>query len=272
LRELEEKIFVQEGYRKNPGLFWFWSVLVLLAIFIIARVNLITTTIQQEQLQTSPFLQVTNRDFSLFLWQYPHFMRVHAKNKIGYLTGFQYLHKVNLELEYSEDYVVVPPQVLFSYHTWKRLLSSYIISRPISQIEFKEFLNLVPEWQPFNWVQSPENYKNLVEAIETSNFGNLDQLSYEVLPSAIRQAFYGWKNFYKEGDLINVFNPTQNEMEIFLKKFPNYNRNFWQNIEVDYLKSFTSTNYKSKEAIPQTQIPAFLKVAIYNYVQARNGL
>jgi hypothetical protein len=272
LSELQEDNFIQEGYGKNPSLLWFWSIIVAMAIVLIEGVNFKTAHIQSEQLRSSPFLRVTNREFSLFLWQYPHFMRVHAKNKIGYLPGFQYLHKVNMELAFSEEHVVTPPTILFLYHTWNRLLYSYYPSRPITQIEFNEFLSVLPEWQPDNWMDSPEEYKTLVESLKSMENQSLERLSLNELPVQVRHAFYGWKNFFKEGDLINAFNPTFLEMDNFLKQYPNYRKNFWQNIESEYLKSLSDKSYVSEGVIPQNEIPAFLRVAIYNHTKSLDHL
>ena len=53
--------------------------------------------------ENSPFLQVTNREFSLFLWQFPEFMRINVSEKSGYLPGFQYMGKVAMESGKEEE-------------------------------------------------------------------------------------------------------------------------------------------------------------------------
>jgi len=263
--ELQEKNFFRKEYGEHSYSFRFSAILVAFTILLIYGFTYKANQLVNEQQQSSPFLRVTNRQFSLFLWQYPQFMRVHAKNKIGYLPGFQYLHKVNMELEFSEEYIVVPPDTLFLYHTWNRLLSSYIPKRSISQPEFKEFLNALNEWQPANWISAPKGYVELVNSLNELKYQNIEQL----LPFEIKQAFFGWKNYFKEGNLINAFNPTYLEMKEFLKIYPTYARNYWQNILVshpNYLKSLNDGNYESHTKIPQDEIAPFLRVAIFNHI------
>src|ERR1700733_2884038 len=82
-KELQEKDFIQDSLWKNPFPFWIW--LVILTIFIAifwGSSNWYSTFISKE-ISQSPFLQVTNRHFSIFLWQYPEYMRINAKSKQG---------------------------------------------------------------------------------------------------------------------------------------------------------------------------------------------
>lgn len=254
---LSEKEFIQEGYKRDPYTFKFWSFLIALAILLIYSAAYLAEELKVNVWKTSPFLRVTNREFSLFLWQHPHLMRVHAKNKIGYLPGFQYLHKINLDLETSEEYVTVPPNVLFLYHTWNRLLGSYLPSRVILVEEFKEFLKLSIEWHPSNWLKAPKNYLKLVQDLD--NFDKSSNLLSE-LPFEVKQAFYGWKNYFKEGDAINALNPTGYQVKAFLERYPNFQKNYWEKLYPNYLLNFD----ENSDSIPKNQIPSFLLVAFYN--------
>lgn len=258
---LYEESFIQEEYVKRPFFFWISAVFSALLIVLISIASYFADELKSTQFQISPFLQVTNREFSLFLWQHPHLMRVHAKNKIGYLTGFQYLHKVNMELALTDEYVTVPPSILFLYHAWKLLVSSYVPEKSISPIEFKEFLKLMEEWQPNNWQAAPKDYVDLVSNIEKQDIQVIKNLPFEV-----RHAFFGWKNYFKEGEAINAFTPTVKMVNEFLMRFPNYARNYWQNILIDecpnYLKSLQGT--MSDALVPVDEIPPFLRVALYN--------
>ena len=100
-------------FRKNMGRiptpFWVWSFIVLLATALIWAMMLWYNNVMSEEREQNPFLQVTNRAFSLYLWQNPQHMRVHARNKIGYLPGFLYTEKVGLDPKASEEYVSAPP-------------------------------------------------------------------------------------------------------------------------------------------------------------------
>src|SRR5262249_24912101 len=93
--QLSEKDFIHDEYPKNPYLFWIWvtlltSFLCLLWVGYSWYQNSIFNKIK-----VSPFLQVTNRQMSLFLWQNPEYMRINAPNKAVYLPGFQYVNKIS---------------------------------------------------------------------------------------------------------------------------------------------------------------------------------
>lgn len=245
---LLENHFIHEEYRKDPYPLKFWSLFVTLSLILIYAVSYFAEDLKVQTWQQNPFLRVTNREFSLFLWQNPEHMRVHAKSKIGYLPGFQYLHKINMDVETSENAVTVPPDILFLYHTWNRLVGSYSYDRKISVIELKEFLNLVDEWRPENWQDAPKEYGELVQFLHSLEV-DVDLDIKSKVPFEVRQAFYGWKNYFKEGEAINAFKPTALQMEVFLEKYPNYTKNYWKNIYPDYLDG---------------RVPSFVLVALYN--------
>src|SRR6516162_7765055 len=52
---------------------------------------------REQMREANPFAQVTNRDFSLFLWQFPEYMRANVSMKVGYLDGFEYGDKISIE-------------------------------------------------------------------------------------------------------------------------------------------------------------------------------
>lgn len=263
--ELQEKDMINEGYSKNPSPFWAW-LFVVLGIFVVVWIvqNSFRNKLQ-EQYVNDPFLQVTNRDMSLFLWQNPVYMRVNAKSKMGYLPGFQYLDKVNIEPGFAEQYVQAPPELLFLYHTWARLLKSSIAPRPISAPEFIEFLNYAEEWQPKNWQQAPKVYVEFIQNLTPEYAQDLQNS----LPLDVRLAFQGWKNFFKEGEQINANNPTYGQMQAFLSWFPNYSRHYWRNIaNISYLQTLTFGKFQKDEKIPKDELEPFLKAAFYNAQQA----
>jgi len=256
---LSEKQFIQEAYKRDPYPFRFWSVLIALSIFLIYGAAQSAEDLKVNVWKMSPFLRVSNREFSLFLWQHPHLMRPHAKNKIGYLPGFQYLHKINMDIETAEEYVAVPPNVLFLYHTWNRLLKGYLPSRAIFVEEFKEFLTLSNEWHPSNWIKAPKKYFKLVQDLDNLD-KSLNLVSFSELPFDVRQAFYGWKNYFKEGEAINSLRLTGQQVKAFLEKNPNFKKNYWEKIYPNYLITFDG-NF---DIIPRNQIPSFLLSALYN--------
>lgn len=267
---MQEKDFIQDNLASNPLPFWLWLVLVaLIASLFWGGSSWLSQQINRE-VAASPFLQVTNRQFSIFLWQFPNFMRMYSRVKTGYLPGFQDSN-VSINLEDAEKYVVAPPETLFLYHTWSRLIAQEYIERPIPAKEFHEFLNASEEWQPKNWREASKEYAETVAKLDLPDSSkDLQSLPHTALPVVVRQAFQGWKNFFKEGEAINAVAPTFEEMASFLKLYPYYARNYWRNIMMDKTPSYLlqQETKDPKAVIPDDQLASFLKVAFYNYQQA----
>lgn len=268
--ELPERDFIQNNRPGNNLPYWLWGILFTMVVALIWGTGSWYNKKINQELEANPFLQVTNREMSVFLWQFPEHMRVNVTTgKAGYLPGFQYIDKVSLEPEMADRYVIAPPELLFLYHTWKRLLSSEFIPRPIQLNEFKEFLLYAEEWQPKYWPAAPSGYVAFANALLENENIKQDSLKQVAPPKEVVQAFQGWKNFFKEGEAINKVFPTFAQMSDFLKVCPNYARNFWRNIVEDkypnYLKSLTTEKNSSTEKIPKEELAPFLRVAFYNY-------
>lgn len=245
--ELQEKDFIQERYEKDPTPFWLW-------FFILAAFTLSLWFVEgwflreiRTDYQKSPFLQVNNRDLSVFLWQFPEKMRINASRKASYLPAFQYEEKLSLFPDQADDWVAAPPQLLFMYHTWKRQIGDVWFSRPITRKEFIEFLNYAEEWKPQYWSGAPPRYVRMYENLEK---GKNDADVSDELPLIVRQAFQGWKNFFKEGKDIEKVQPTEEEIERLIETYPLYARNYWRNLYPEYLTQ---------------SYPPFLKVALFNF-------
>jgi hypothetical protein len=279
-KELSEKNFISDNphfiQTLKPFLISF-TLFFLLLLLVGGAIQIIQRGRQQIE-RSQPFLEVTNRDMSLFLWQFPGFMRVHVKQKTGYMPGFRYVESQTVDPAQADSFVVAPPDVLFLYHTWKRLLSHYFIPRSIPAKEFIEFLKKDSQWDPANWSQTTSEYIHFV--VTLPNYDpkeDLSTLSENILPIVVRKAFQGWKNYYKEGDQINSVHPTQEGIKNFLKKYPHYNRNYWVGIgEVEgvsiggfnYLLDLINPSDFPTELIPENQMSGFLKVAYYNDQQS----
>lgn len=247
-----------------------WIVLVIVGALIILVLG-IHNWYQKEmkKLQTeSSFFHVSNRELSLFLWQNPRFMRVNVSTKDAYLPGFQYLDKVTPEEGMADNIAQAPPNVLFQYHTWKRLLGGLPVTRSIPKQQFLEFLKDSDEWQPGNWPGEPPTFSEFVKKLPESSITDLKSVSFDILPNEIRMAFIGWKNYYREGKEINDLKPTYALLERLLSAAPNYNRNFWRNIvmeaEQSYLLDYFKGTFKADDPIPSDQISPFLRVALFN--------
>lgn len=271
--ELSEKNFINESYSKNPFPFWLW-------LFLVAAFSAIFwggaswyNAKLGSVFNVSPFLQVTNREMSLFLWENPEFMRINAKQKSGYLPAFKYLDKVTIDLVQADEYAAAPPELLFRYHTWDRLVSQEFSQRPIPKKDFQDFLSYAEEWQPAYWPGASEEYKKLVKELPKIQTDDLSTLSQEALPKPVRKAFQGWLNYFKDGEAINTFKPTYAQVRQFLSVNPHYARNFWRNVvqetTPDYLKSLKTA--KEDSTVPNEELTSFLSVALYNYLQAKNN-
>lgn len=268
--ELPEKDMIQDSFTKNPLPAWLWLALIAAMAALAWGGGSWLFTKKQQLVADSPFLQVTNREFSLFLWQNPEYMRSNVSYKNGYLPGFQYQNKVAIEPGQAENLVSAPPEVIFLYHVWNRLLSNEFISRPIVSNEFRDFLAYCKEWLPENWPKAPPGYADLVSSLPKEN----NVLITSGIPQVVQQAFIGWKNYLLEGSKINSVKPTFGEMRDFIGSHPHYARNFWRNIvekgRPNYLKSLGSG--ESQETIPSDELSSFLKVGFFNYQQAKNDL
>jgi hypothetical protein len=274
-RELQEKDFIQENYSKNPRPFWAMVAIFACVVAVCWGIGSWYYQAMETQQEESPFLQVTNRDMSVFLWQFPEYMPQHVKDKTGYLPGFEYRERIGVNIKAADDYVEAPPGLLFLYHTWSRLLKGYYIPRPISRVEFAEFLDRQPEWRPENWPDAPLAYQQMVLGIKFSRDKNIENLPIDALPIIVRQSFQGWKNYRLEGELVNIIKITYSELEQFLNKFPHYKRNFWRNIVYarypSYLLTYTYEKFQGNDKVPEEEIAPFLRVAIFNAIQVKKG-
>ena len=253
---LHEKDFIHEEYRHNPSAFWKGLAMILVFSFLFLGAVLFYYSTLARQYNQNPFLQVTNREMSIFLWQNPQFMRGHVKNKNGYLPAFEYAERIGLKPEYAEDYVIAPPDLLFLYHTWNRLLGSVFIPRVISGKEFSVFLSAAPEWTARYWSEAPKEYLDLLDRMDHLSDQNLE---LDHLPLAVRQAFVGWKNYFFEGDQINEKQFTYDDVSKLLSLYPQYGKAFWGNIVGDsYLKNYQHGMVSSEELSP------FLRAALFN--------
>lgn len=275
-RVLSEKDFIQNGKSFYSFPFWIWLFLVSVIVICILGTRTLYEQFLDKEEQESPFLQVTNRELSVCLWQFPHLLRVNVAKKSNYLPGFLSTNE-NIDVKYEAEFVSAPPDLLFLYHTWNRLLVPEYIVRPITPSEFEEFLHQLPEWEPVNWSKAPREYVEMVQAKAYSTSQDMQALPKTTLPMIVRQAFLGWKNYFKEGKEINAFQPTFAAVKKFLEQHPHYTRSYWRNIQTingseiassDYLEIFLNNPTSSNTLFPKEQIASFLQVALYNAHQA----
>lgn len=252
--ELDERNFIHEGVKDDPYPLFYWFVILL----VIAAASWIISgwydRVVTKETISSPFLQVTNREFSLFLWQNPEFMRIHVSDKASYLPAFNYIESLSMKPEMADDFVVAPPEILFKYHTWQRLLADEVPVQPVLRNDFNKFLEFAQEWHPTYWKEAPKSYSTLIETLPQNEQTILN------VPIPVQQAYTGWKNFFIEGDAVNTFNPTYKLFHQLVERYPHYSRPYWQNLIPEYMHS-----KEEGQLIPQHEQPSFLKSALYNF-------
>ena len=253
-KELKEQDFIHEGIKDNPFPLFYWFCIILFVAICSAALTEWYSRVLTKEIQTSPFLQVTNRDFSLFLWQNPEFMRIHLSDKASYLPAFNYVETLSMNAEMADHHVVAPPEILFKYHTWHRLLSDEVPTQTVLKMDFPKFLEFAQEWSPTYWKEAPLEYVALIQNLSENTNSTLS------LPLEVSQAYTGWKNFFFEGNAINSFQPTYELYAKLIVKYPHYARNYWQNLIPEYMQS-----PEEGIIIPRQDLPSFLKSTLYNF-------
>lgn len=251
---------------------WLWLFLLVFLSFVICLwlVGVWEKHIVAETRKKQPFMQVTNRQFSLFLYQNPDFMRAHRVHRFGYLPDFSSEEDVKVISGLADAHVSVPPDVLFRYHVWNRLLGKSLALRPIIASEFWEFLQQNSEWLPENWPGNTADYSVLVAGLLKHGEADLSALSLEELPFEVKLAFQGWKNYFKEWEEIKEVRPRRVELAQFVQKHPHYGRSYWRNILPDYLRDmvFRENSPSDKSLVGEEQLTDFLRIALYNFAKA----
>ena len=272
---LTEDHFIHEGIKKNPGPLWIFAGLVLVVLLGLFISQQYFSIVSEKRFENRPFLQVTNREMSLFFWQNPAFMRANAKRKSGLLPGFHSEDSIQLRMASVDDYVIAPPSFLFYYHAWHRLLYLDPPARRILGKEFMEFLTYSQEWHPIYWNDAPAVYVELLDRLEKDKSLLIQEIDRQQIPKEVQLAFQGWKNFFHEGEAINSRVFTFAELEAFLEKNPTFNRNFWRNILIesvpDYLFTFSKKDFRRSEKVPFREMSAFLRLAMFNFLEAQEG-
>lgn len=183
-------------------------------------------------------------------------MRIGQKKKTGYLPAFQYMGNVTVEPELADDFVQAPPEVLFMYHTWKRLVGDYYYPRKIDKEKFLAFLNEDQQWKPEYWKAAPKEYVEMLK-------GRWDQ---DKLPLEVKQAFIGWMNYTYEGEAIDNVKPTYGELKAFLLRYPHFQRSYWINLLKPSKPYYLSRmDRPDGEIVADDQMSGLLKMALYNY-------
>lgn len=255
---LNERDFIQNEPRKWDVPSWVWFFLLLLFCGLFLQFFMWFWHGKPTASQP-PFYRVTNREMSLFLWQNPNFMKKANPDAKRYLFAFDSQDGVAMEPDVADQFVIAPPELLFRYHTWNRLLKKEFSDTPIPVDEFLKFLTYAKEWLPANWPASPDTYEKLIPELPQRQTTDLSKLPQTVLPLEVRIAFQGWNNYFRQRKEIEQLKPTKQEISTFLLAHPNYARNFWRNIDPNYLKSLGVG-----EELPPNEVPPFLKQALFN--------
>lgn len=270
---LPDDKLIHEGYAKDPGNFWAWVLIVAAISALIWGALSQYTNYMQEVVGPHPFLQVTNREMSRFLWQNPEFMRANVRMKTGYLPAFAVGEGMRLDPSLADERAVASPEVIFRYHTWQRLIGEIWFPRPIPAERFMTFLQEAPQWAPYYWKGAPASYVEFVGSLDRNSKVDLAALQLSTLPQEVRVAFQGWQNFQYEGNQIESMQPTYAEVQRLLEAYPNYKRPLWQNIvdssEGRYLGD-VAAHAANEGIVPRQEIAPFLRVALYNAKESAN--
>ena len=267
---VQQRQIGQNSERQSPMFLWGLIFLGVIALLLIGGRGLLHQEKAPEK-ETGPFFQVTNRQLSVFQWQNPQYFRVGSSSDL-YVKA-----QGAARVELADKLTTAPQEMLFLYHTWDRLLSGYVMTRPIPMDEFMEFLDYAKEWAPANWPGGPEDYKQWIagmkategDSLHAFRMENLQSMSLKELPKEVRNAFIGWKNRFREADRINDLSVTVDQMRVFLGKYPNYARNNWRNIYPNYLETLMDKDADEGAKIADGELEPFLKAAFFNYQQSQ---
>jgi len=199
--------------------------------------------------KSGAFYAVTNRDFSLFLWQ---------NLEKGDVRLF---HETALLQENVDRQVQASPDILAQYHVWQGLLGDILIPRKIPLEEFRSFLAFAIEWLPENWEKASFEYRSFAKDLPKCPFQQLEPLPFDTIPMQVRMAFYGWKNAFLEREAILKFQPSREQVQAFLKRYPQYARHYWRNFFPGYLQGVFS-GFET--------MPYFLRSALFNFVMQQS--
>jgi hypothetical protein len=264
--ELMEKDFISEKGLKKSSKPTFQYLLLVIAVIALTwwwvsfKQNWIASNNQE-------FGKVTNREFSLFLWQNPEYTRRLAYEKDHHLTQFSKDGGVHIVKNHAEDIVEAPPSLVYNYYYWKKFAGDIDFSREIERDFFYSFLESCPEWLPENWNNAPKSYSKISESLLQLSSKEFKELQ-QTLPDNLRQAFFGWLNYYHEGNLINAVAPSYEEVQSFLKEHPNLKRNIWKNLLLEqapnYLQSALDSSIDKEKLYPQGEMTSLFKLLYFN--------
>lgn len=266
---LKEQDFIPKETWKSPNPFLLGLFFVATAV-VIASGTLSWYNEKKTQKFQKPFYNVTNRSFVLFIRQNPSFLKQNVSSNEAYLPGLKLIENVGSNADKADALVQAPDNILFQYHTWKRLLDYPPFKRPIPLDQFKDFLKAYIEWTPDHWKDAPKNYADLVRKINAgAPVGHLE----DVLPIEVQKAFTGWKNFTIEKDTMEEFTPTFGLLRDLIKKYPNFQRNYWINLLKDsnpsYLEMISFEKVEPKEDIPLKDLAPFIDIALFNFAMSQ---
>lgn len=249
---------------------WLWIALAAVAAALIWGTFGIWSRHQNENLASTPFFSVSNRQISLFLWAFPQYAP--GAGSPSYLPGFQADVPI-INSGKTEELAIAPADLLFWYHAWARLLGDKPFpQRPIVVAELREFLEACPEWSPMAWPKAPQTYHALVAQLAKQE----GQLPLASIPEEVQRAFIGWKNFFTEKQLIELFRITYKDLSAFLVKYPYYARHYWRNLELDsyphYLETFTKGPVDLQAQVAEEELTPWLRRVLFNEHQAQLNL
>jgi len=274
--ELPDKDLTKSPKKKDPLIFAIFVAVFAVIVLLFWSGGYWLQTAVPSLVSSSPFYKVTNRQISTFIWQFPSLRRQYQSGTAGYLPGFDYTTRTGIAQGQADVQVQAPQKLLYSYHAWSRLVKSEQPKRFIPMLEFYEFLDFNPEWDPVNWKEAPDAYRQLVRRLQFRSI-NEDEWARQInnIPKDVQVTFMGWKNATLEASFINEQKITVGQMSAFLEKYPHYARNYWKNLVAKEFPLYLLSVWEEKEAaavlLPE-EVTGFLKQAFWNEQQALKGL
>lgn len=274
--EISDADLTKSPKKKDPLVFAIFVAVFAVVVLLFWSGGYWLQTAVPSLMSSSDFYKVTNRQISTFIWQFPSLRRQYQSGTIGYLPGFDYTTRTGIASGQADVQVQAPKKLLYSYHAWNRLVNLKQPKRIVPMLEFYEFLDFNPEWDPVNWKEAPEAYRQLVRRLQFRSINEAEWVqAAESIPEETRVTFMGWKNATLEAPFIDEQKITVGQMQDFLEKYPHYARNYWKNLVAKDYPLYLLSVWQEKE--PQEilsggEVAGFLKQAFWNEQQALKGL
>lgn len=248
----------QEGSPKDPNFLWIWLAVAAAAVTLLWGLSAWwgKSSSSSAAEKNGPQREVvTNRQFALFLGQFPEFTPKGNPQRI-------------LEASHAQESVSASDEQLFYYHTWQRQIGQDEPLRPIPATLLRQFLLAFPQWKQVNDSSSYTQYLKQLLENQDSTTAIVDKA---IIPFELQLAVQNWRNKTQEAEQIASAQYTHEQVAKFLQRYPHFARNYWQNVlkaqYPHYLLSFSPEAPKAPNSnvVAEEELAPFLRQALYNF-------